>query len=117
MAARGRPRAINSRRCQRPTAPRCSPSSTRYDARAGAWSPTHHQVNFLLTSGEGWLATTDSSGALERQASSFQWDNHAILVRRNRIFSRLTPVSNSNYDLIYRSNVGINSVIPWIDSN
>ena len=34
-----------------------------------------------LTSGEGWLATADSSGALERQASSFQWDNHAILVR------------------------------------
>jgi len=31
--------------------------------------------------GEGWLATADSSGALERQASSFKWDNHAILVR------------------------------------
>jgi uncharacterized protein len=44
-------------------------------------APTHHQANFLLTSGEGWLATADSSGALERQASSFQWDNHAILVR------------------------------------
>jgi hypothetical protein len=44
-------------------------------------APTHHQANFLLTSGEGWLATADSSGAMERQASSFQWDNHAILVR------------------------------------
>jgi uncharacterized protein len=42
-------------------------------------APTHHQANFLLTGGEGWLA--DSSGALERQASSFRWDNHAILVR------------------------------------
>ncbi len=44
-------------------------------------APTHHQANFLLTSGEGWLATADSSGAMERQTSSFQWDNHAILVR------------------------------------
>jgi uncharacterized protein len=44
-------------------------------------APTHHQANFLLTSGEGWLATADSSGAMERQASNFQWDNHAILVR------------------------------------
>jgi hypothetical protein len=44
-------------------------------------APTHHQANFLLTSGEGWLATADSSVAMERQASSFQWDNHAILVR------------------------------------
>jgi hypothetical protein len=44
-------------------------------------APTHHQANFLLTSREGWLATADSRGALERQASSFQWDNHAILVR------------------------------------
>jgi hypothetical protein len=34
-------------------------------------APTHHQANFLLTSGEGWLATADSSGALERQASNF----------------------------------------------
>jgi hypothetical protein len=38
-------------------------------------TPTHHQANFR------WLATADSRGALERQASSFQWDNHAILVR------------------------------------
>jgi uncharacterized protein len=44
-------------------------------------APTHHQANFLLASREGWLATADSSGALERQASNFQWDNHAILVR------------------------------------
>ena len=44
-------------------------------------APTHHQANFLLTSGEGWLATADASGAMQRQASSFQWDNHAILVR------------------------------------
>ena len=44
-------------------------------------APTHHQANFLLTSGEGWLATADSSGAMECQASSFQWDNHAFLVR------------------------------------
>ena len=44
-------------------------------------APTHHQAKFLLPSGGGWLATADSSGALEPQASSFQWDNHAILVR------------------------------------
>ena len=44
-------------------------------------APTHHQANFPSPAGEGWLATADSSGALERQASSFQWDNHAILVR------------------------------------
>ncbi len=44
-------------------------------------APTHQQANFPLTSGEGWLATADSSGGMECQASSFQWDNHAILVR------------------------------------
>lgn len=44
-------------------------------------APTHHKASFLLTSGEGWLATDDVNGAMERQASGFQWDNHAILVR------------------------------------
>jgi hypothetical protein len=44
-------------------------------------APTHQQANFLLTSGEGWLATADSSGGMECPASSFQWDNDAILVR------------------------------------
>ena len=43
-------------------------------------APTRHRASFLLTSGEGWLATGDSAGELERQASSFAWDNHAILV-------------------------------------
>jgi hypothetical protein len=67
-------------------------------------APTHHQANFLLTSGEGWLATADSRGALERQASSFQWDNHAILVRRKAQFPKGMAPFNSYYDLIYRSN-------------
>lgn len=44
-------------------------------------APTHQSAHFLLTSGEGWLATADSSGAMTRQSSGFQWDNHAILVR------------------------------------
>lgn len=43
-------------------------------------APTRHKASFLLTSGEGWLATGDPEGALEREASSFSWDNHAILV-------------------------------------
>jgi hypothetical protein len=34
-----------------------------------------------LTSGDGWLVTAGASGATSRQASDFQWDNHAILVR------------------------------------
>lgn len=43
-------------------------------------APTRHRASFLLTSGEGWLATGDPMGVLEREASSFSWDNHAILV-------------------------------------
>src|SRR4029079_2135227 len=66
-------------------------------------APTHHQAN----SGEGWLPTADSNGAMERQASSFQWDSGALKPR----FANFALVSNSNYDLIYRSNVGIDSVI------
>jgi hypothetical protein len=44
-------------------------------------APTHRETSFLLTSGEGWLATGDPAGDFERQASSYSWDNHAILVR------------------------------------
>jgi hypothetical protein len=44
-------------------------------------APTHRRASFLLTSGEGWLVTAEASGAVSRQASDFQWDNHAILVR------------------------------------
>jgi hypothetical protein len=44
-------------------------------------APTHQAAHFLLTSGEGWLATADASGAMSRHHSGFQWDNHAILVR------------------------------------
>jgi hypothetical protein len=40
----------------------------------------HHRASFLLTSGEGRLATGEPEGALEREASSFSWDNHAVLV-------------------------------------
>jgi len=43
-------------------------------------APTHRSATFLLTSGDGWLATGDASGAMSRQVSGFQWDNHAILV-------------------------------------
>ena len=43
-------------------------------------APTHRSARFLLTSGEGWLATADAGGAMSRQSSAFQWDNHAILV-------------------------------------
>ena len=43
-------------------------------------APTHRRARFLLTSGEGWLATADADGAMSRQVSGFQWDNHAILV-------------------------------------
>jgi hypothetical protein len=44
-------------------------------------APTHRRASFLLTSGEGWLVTAAASGAMSRQASEFQWDNHAILAR------------------------------------
>jgi hypothetical protein len=44
-------------------------------------APTHRDAGFLLTSGEGWLVTAEASGAMSRQATDFQWDNHAILVR------------------------------------
>ena len=44
-------------------------------------APTHHSASFLLTSGEGWLATAEPGGTMSRQSSSYHWDNHAILVR------------------------------------
>jgi hypothetical protein len=44
-------------------------------------APTHRAAHFLLTSGKGWLASADASGAMSRQLSDFHWDNHAILVR------------------------------------
>ena len=44
-------------------------------------APTHRAAQFLLTSGEGWLATWDARGSLTRKASGYQWDNHAVLVR------------------------------------
>jgi hypothetical protein len=44
-------------------------------------APTHRSASFLLTSGEGWLVTAGPGIAISRQASRFQWDNHAILVR------------------------------------
>lgn len=44
-------------------------------------APTHRRASFLLTSGEGWLVTAEAGGAMSRQPSDFQWDNHAILVR------------------------------------
>jgi hypothetical protein len=44
-------------------------------------APTHHSASFLLTSGEGWLATGEADGTVSRQSSRFHWDNHAILVR------------------------------------
>ena len=44
-------------------------------------APTHRSASFLLTSGEGWLATAEPAGEMARQLSSFHWDNHAILVR------------------------------------
>jgi hypothetical protein len=43
-------------------------------------APTHHSASFLLTSGEGWLATGGADGTMSRQSSSYHWDNHAILV-------------------------------------
>lgn len=43
-------------------------------------APTHHSASFLLTSGEGWLATAEADGTMSRQSSRFHWDNHAILV-------------------------------------
>jgi uncharacterized protein len=43
-------------------------------------APTHHSARFLLTSGEGWLATAAPSGEMARQSSTYHWDNHAILV-------------------------------------
>ena len=43
-------------------------------------APMRHRASFLLTSGEGWLASADASGQMEREASNYHWDNHAILV-------------------------------------
>jgi uncharacterized protein len=44
-------------------------------------APTHRSASFLLTSGEGWLATADPNGEIARRSSTYHWDNHAILVR------------------------------------
>jgi uncharacterized protein len=44
-------------------------------------APTHHSASFLLTSGEGWLATGGADGIEARRSSRYHWDNHAILVR------------------------------------
>jgi hypothetical protein len=44
-------------------------------------APTHRSASFLLTSGEGWLATAEPARGTARQLSGFHWDNHAILVR------------------------------------
>lgn len=44
-------------------------------------APTHHAASFLLTSGQGWLATGEAHGPLSRRPSRYHWDNHAILVR------------------------------------
>jgi hypothetical protein len=44
-------------------------------------APTHHSASFLLTSGNGWLATAEADGITARRSSPFHWDNHAILVR------------------------------------
>jgi len=44
-------------------------------------APTHHSASFLLTSGEGWLATGDADGIMARRPSRYHWDNHAILAR------------------------------------
>ena len=41
---------------------------------------THRPTRFLLTSGEGWLATSAADGVLLRRPSRYHWDNHAILV-------------------------------------
>lgn len=43
-------------------------------------APTHRPTSFLLTSGEGWLATAKANGLLSRRPSRYHWDNHAILV-------------------------------------
>jgi hypothetical protein len=44
-------------------------------------APTHHRASFLLTSGEGWLATAAADGTMKRRSTAYQWDNHVILVR------------------------------------
>lgn len=52
------------------------------DARDGCGlAPTHQGATFLLTSGEGWLASGGAGGLGPRQATRYHWDNHAILVR------------------------------------
>jgi len=43
-------------------------------------APTHHSASFLLTSGEGVLATGGADGISARRTSRYHWDNHAILV-------------------------------------
>ena len=44
-------------------------------------APTHRPANFLLTSGEGWLAQGGADGVLVRHPTGYHWDNHAALVR------------------------------------
>lgn len=52
------------------------------DARDGCGlAPTHRGATFLLTSGEGWLASGGADGLGPRQTTRYHWDNHAILVR------------------------------------
>lgn len=41
---------------------------------------THHSASFLLTSGNGVLATGGADGITGRRSSRYHWDNHAILV-------------------------------------
>lgn len=44
-------------------------------------APTHRSASFLLTSGDGSLATGGADGIVARTSSRYHWDNHAILVR------------------------------------
>ena len=60
-------------------------SSRRYLGSTGlndgcGLAPMRHKASFLLTSGEGWLASADATGQMQLYASKFHWDNHAILV-------------------------------------
>lgn len=44
-------------------------------------APTGEGETFLLTSGEGYLASGGADGLGARQSTRYRWDNHAILVR------------------------------------
>ncbi len=43
-------------------------------------APMRHSASFLLTSGDGWLVSREANGDMQKRASDFHWDNHAILV-------------------------------------